>query len=162
MENNDTKLKTFLSRLKIFKDCTPEEIDKILSIVSIEHYDENTVIFKENSPGDKFYIIRNGVVDIKKHILMDWGLETVTLSRLNPGDIFGEFSLLDNNPRSASAIALFPTELIAIDNKTFRNFIHENPTIGVKILLHIATDLVKKLRATDEIVKALTQRVLTI
>ena len=64
-------------------------------------YPKNTMIFSENEPGTELYIIQRGVVKISK-IVED---NEVMLAMLKPGDIFGEMALLENKPRSASAIA---------------------------------------------------------
>ena len=67
------------------------------------------MVFFENEEGDFFFMILEG--RIKVTILGDDGREII-LSMLGPGDFFGEMALLDNEPRSATAIAVEESELL--------------------------------------------------
>ena len=77
-------------------------IETLTRVVARKVYPKDGVVFFENEEGDTFFMILTG--RIKVTILGDDGREII-LTVLGPGDFFGEMSLLDNEPRSATAIA---------------------------------------------------------
>ena len=89
-------------------------------------YPKDTVVFFENEEGDFFFTIVQG--RIKVTILGDDGREII-LSVLGPGDFFGEMALLDNEPRSATAIAVEDSELLSLHRTDFQAVIADNRAI---------------------------------
>jgi len=102
------------------------------------------VLFREGDEGDRMYLIKSGKIRIVKE--MD-EMEK-TLAVLNEGAFFGEMSVLDNRPRSASAIAETDTELIIVDRDALLRKVNENPFI--KYIIGTLTD---RLRKTDDMLK---------
>jgi len=104
---------------------------------------EGDVVFYENESGNTMYIIYEGEVKITKKAR---DLET-TLAILKKGDFFGEMSLIDNSPRSATAtINQDETKLIVVDKEIFENQICSNP----KIIMQILKKMSKRIRDTDK------------
>lgn len=93
-------------------------------------YKDGQIIFLEHEPGSELYIIQEGKVKITK--LVD--NNEVLLAVLKKGDIFGEMSLLDNKPRSASAIAFGPTKLMAVSKANFEPTVKAHPEIATRII----------------------------
>ncbi|MBI9105980.1 MAG: cyclic nucleotide-binding domain-containing protein [Spirochaetales bacterium] len=92
-------------------------------------YPKDTMIFSESQPGQELYIIQKGSVKISKIVNDNEQL----LALLKPGDIFGEMSLLENKPRSASAIAHDETVLMAVNNANFNRMVASQPQIISKL-----------------------------
>jgi len=92
-------------------------------------YNDNTMIFCENEPGNELFIIQQGKVKITK--IVD---EEVLLAVLSPGDIFGEMALLDNKPRSASAITFGDSSLLAINKANFEGMVQAQPQLATKLI----------------------------
>lgn len=92
-------------------------------------YQDNTMIFSEYEPGDELFIIQSGKVKITK--IVD---QEVLLAVLNPGDIFGEMALLDNKPRSASAITFGEASLLAINRSNFENMVQAQPQLATRLI----------------------------
>jgi len=92
-------------------------------------YPKDTMIFSESQPGQELYIIQKGSVKISKIVNDNEQL----LALLKPGDIFGEMSLLENKPRSASAIAHDETVLMAVNNTNFNRMVASQPQIISKL-----------------------------
>lgn len=88
-------------------------------------YPKNTMIFSETMPGKELYIIQKGQVKITK-IVND---NEVMLAMLKPGDIFGEMSLIENKPRSASAIAHEDSVMLAVNRENFARMVTTQPQI---------------------------------
>lgn len=92
-------------------------------------YPKNTMIFSESQPGQELYIIQKGSVKITK-IVND---NEVLLAVLKQGDIFGEMSLLENKPRSASAIAFEDATLLAVNKANFERMVATQPQIITRL-----------------------------
>ena len=88
-------------------------------------------IFCEYEPGDSFYLIQTGRVQIVKII----GDIEKMVDILQPGEIFGEMAILEEAPRSASAIALDKVEVLEFNKKNFEILMRGNPQIAMKLLM---------------------------
>lgn len=92
-------------------------------------YPKDTMIFSEGQPGQELYIIQKGSIKITKII----NNNEVLLAILKPGDMFGEMSLLEDKPRSASAIAHEDSVLMAVNKVNFKQMITTQPQIITKL-----------------------------
>jgi len=92
-------------------------------------YPKDTMIFSESQPGKELYIIQQGSVKITK-IVND---NEVLLALLKPGDIFGEMALLEDKPRSASAIAHEEAVLLAVNKDNFKRMVASQPQIITRL-----------------------------
>ncbi len=88
------------------------------------------IIFCEHEPGDSFYLIQAGRVQISR-IMAD--IEK-TIDILQPGEIFGEMAILEEAPRSANAIALDPMKALEFNRANFEILMRGNPQIALKLL----------------------------
>jgi CRP-like cAMP-binding protein len=93
-------------------------------------FEKGDIIFCEHEPGDTFYLIQSGRVQIVK-IMED--LEK-NLDILQPGEIFGEMAILEDSPRSATAIALDQCKLLEFNQENFEVLMQGNPQIALKLL----------------------------
>lgn len=101
----------------VYLDSKNDEFNRV--------YPKDTMIFSEAQPGQELYIIQKGSVKITK-IVND---NEVLLAVLKAGDIFGEMSLLENKPRSASAIAYEDAQLLAVNRENFERMVKTQPQI---------------------------------
>ncbi len=92
-------------------------------------YPKDTMIFSENMPGKEMYIIQKGSVAITK-IVND---NEVMLAVLKKGDMFGEMSLIESRPRSASAIAREDVLLLAVNKDNFERMVRTQPEIIARL-----------------------------
>jgi len=88
------------------------------------------MIFSEFEPGDNFYLIQSGRVQLVKLI----GDIEKTLDILQPSEMFGEMAILENTPRSASAIALDTVKVLEFNSQNFDILMQGNPQIALKLL----------------------------
>ena len=88
------------------------------------------IIFSEYEPGDTFYLIRSGRIKLIKNT----GEFERTLDILQPAEIFGEMAILENAPRSATAIAVDQVEVLELNAQNFELLILGNPQIAIKLL----------------------------
>jgi CRP-like cAMP-binding protein len=89
------------------------------------------VIFAEFEPGNTFYFIQSGRVELIK--LIGNNIEK-TLDVLQPSEMFGEMALLENSPRSATAIALDVVKVLEFNRKNFEILMTSNPQIAMRLL----------------------------
>lgn len=82
------------------------------------------VLFSEGDPGDKAYIVNDGIVRISR--TSPYG-EILNLANLTRGDLFGELALIDEGRRSATAVAVTDVELISLDREAFMEGVHQDP-----------------------------------
>ncbi|MBN1496247.1 MAG: cyclic nucleotide-binding domain-containing protein [Spirochaetes bacterium] len=92
-------------------------------------YKDNTMIFCEYEPGEELFIIQAGKVKITKIVN-----EEVLLAVLKAGDIFGEMAILDNKPRSASAITFGDVEVMAINKSNFETMVKSQPQLATRLI----------------------------
>lgn len=113
-------------------------------------FEPGQIILRENTPGDSAYIIFSGQVEVSKVVEG----QKVVLDRLGPGNIFGEMSLIDGRPRSATVTAIAPTRLSIINSSRFQAILNLIP----KELRPLFSSLSERLRNTNRMVSVLGQR----
>jgi CRP/FNR family transcriptional regulator, cyclic AMP receptor protein len=110
-----------------------------------------TTIFREGDPGGIMYVIRSGKVELWVY---DEDRKRVVLANFEEGDFFGELSLLDQEPRSATATTLTDTEVLIIDRTDLQLLFKQKPDAALDVL----SVLGNRLRFTSEIVRSRAAR----
>ncbi|HET9314250.1 MAG TPA: Crp/Fnr family transcriptional regulator [Vicinamibacteria bacterium] len=123
--------KELLRTVPIFSELTDEDIVSLARVAIRKHYAKDAVVFFENEEGDFFFMILDG--RIKVTILGDDGREVI-LSLLGAGDFFGEMALLDNEPRSATAIAVEDSELLSLHRTDFQSVLSDKTSIAASLM----------------------------
>ena len=139
-----------LHELPIFEDLTPEELALVSKVAFERHYQEQATLFLEKMPGEVMYVIKTGHVDLSKRTPSG---EDKTFVTLQAGEFFGEMSLIDENPRSASATVRGGSELVVMSKKAFRELIAQHPAVAAKVLYNILKVVNTRLRRMTELVK---------
>ncbi len=101
------------------------------------------IIFQKDDPGQSLFIIEDGSVRI--YVPGAQGMD-LTLAVMGGGDFFGDLSLLDGRPRSASASALAETVVVTVERSDFTGLLRSRPEASLAILAEIA----KRVRDTDQ------------
>lgn len=113
-------------------------IDKYLKA-----YHKAEVVFRQNTLGREMYIVYSGKVDL----VVQGGQSETKLATVGPGEFFGEMALIDDSPRSASALAAEDdTRIIVLDKAKLVELISQQPEIGVIMM----ETLCRRLRNTNE------------
>lgn len=109
-----------LQRTKFFQDLSPEHLAQLAMHVQHRHLNPGAIIFEEGDPGNAVFIVTEGEakITVKSPTQRD-----ITLALLGPGDAFGELSLLDDSPRSATATTTAPTELLVVHRRDFLDLV---------------------------------------
>jgi signal transduction histidine kinase len=120
-----------LENSKLFQGLAQEELLFLKSGAQEKSYQPGTIIFEEGNPGDGIYVIQEGSVLITALVAMD---ERRALATLGAGDFFGEMAVLDNEPRSASAVADKLTQLIFIPREILMQLIERSPRMATSLI----------------------------
>ncbi len=115
-----------LQDVPMFEGCSERQLRSIARIARVFDAPAGTVITRVGEPGNKFYLILDGTVSVDLSVG-----EPVSL---RPGEFFGEMSLLDGDPRSATVVADTPVRLLVINRKNFSVFRRQLPDL-TQILL---------------------------
>ena len=138
----------FLKKVPLFSELDEGELHQLASVVREQHYRKHTTIVHVDDPGSSLYILKSGLVKIT---IEDQHGDEMILRILYPTDFFGEMSLLDGMPRSATVTAQESSEVLTIAREHFLNIIEQSP----KILLKMTAVLSKRLRKANELIHSL-------
>jgi CRP/FNR family transcriptional regulator/CRP/FNR family cyclic AMP-dependent transcriptional regulator len=142
-----------LRNIGLFSSVKGENLASVASLLIERRFPKHKTIVEEGLPGDYMYIIREGRVSVSK--LSDDGREKI-LEFLEAGDFFGEMSLLDNSPRSASVRALVEVRVLALSRSDFLTVLSRSPDLAMAVI----QELTRRLRQVDEQASSLSfQRV---
>ena len=121
--------KTLLRNIPLFESLSPEDLDALAARFEERQADASSIIFRRGESGSTLYVIRDGGVEIST----GEGRQKIVLTTLFEGQYFGELSLLDGAPRSATATTLKPCEFLALDRDDFVEFLRKKPDAAISI-----------------------------
>ena len=139
---------TLLRKVPLFAGLKEEEFRALVEVTILRRFRKNSLILVAEEEGSTLFIIHKGRVKVS--ILSEDGREIV-LSILGDGEFFGEMSLLDGLPRSATVTALEDTEALVLRREGFLRLIEHIPQIAIKLM----AELTSRLRKTDQKVESL-------
>ena len=143
----DGSTESVLSRVPAFADLSARELRGVAAIVHKREYKAGEPVFYQGDPGLGMYIIQEGEVSIR---ISEGEGEDKELAVLSDGDFFGELALLDESPRSATAICKTDCSLIGFFRTDLFEMIEQRTDLGLKIVLRLAEILAVRLRKTDK------------
>jgi len=141
-ESSDPVLQV-MGQVPIFENLTPKELKDLTQLTHERSYKANEPVFKKLAPGEGMYVILKGTVEIKDPD------SNTTFATLGSGDFFGELALLDQEPRSAMAVATEASELVGFFRTDLLTLMTRDPELGNKILLNLSRVLGERLRRTN-------------
>jgi CRP-like cAMP-binding protein len=119
------------------------------------------VVFDEGDPADRLYVIRSGEVELVR----ENAARQRTVARLGPGDFFGELGVVLGERRTARAIAVSQTRLIALDRDTLEAMIVDQPEIAIRMIRVLVSRLIEAERrlallGVDDLLPAVVRAVM--
>jgi CRP-like cAMP-binding protein len=143
-----------LSNIPLFSKLTQDELGTLIALLKTRKYAESEPVVFLGDDGSDFYIVQHGKVAVSHPD--DSGKE-VTLAYLGPGQFFGEISLLDGGPRTATVRAATDVTLISLERVQFVEFLLQHPAASVHILTILGArqrELLEKLRGIRNVNEA--------
>lgn len=139
-----------LANIPLFESLTEEDLNGLTIRLEEKFYAPGEVIFRQGDEGSSLFVIEDGAVDIA----YGEGAGQVMLATLFNGQYFGELSLFDGAPRSATATAVKPTHVIRLDRDDLVDFVHKNPAAALRII----EEMGDRLRQTNELMSRQVSR----
>jgi CRP/FNR family transcriptional regulator/CRP/FNR family cyclic AMP-dependent transcriptional regulator len=128
-----------LQRVPLFSGFSESELRRVADLSKIVEVPAGTVVTQMGEPGDSFVVIIDGTVAVRTAVGAG--------SQLRPGDFFGEMSLLDGEPRSATIAAATDLRLLVVDRSHFWRLMDETPEL-IRRILTILSRRVRRLEQT--------------
>jgi diguanylate cyclase (GGDEF)-like protein len=138
-----------LAKVGVFSLLSREEIDQVAEHLATVKLTAGQTLFHEGDKGNDLYIIADGAAAVSIR-LPDGGDKEI--ARFAPGDFFGEMSIFDNAPRSASCRALEKSVLYSLSKDAFTDIITDHPELALKLMYRMLNVTTQRLRGTSEFV----------
>ena len=143
-----------LSGATVTQGLKSAELEHLLQQATLETVPQGWLVLAEGQHGEALYLVLSGhlkvmllALDHKDHPNR---VQDIQLSTLKPGDCFGEYSLIDSAPASASVIAAEPTELLKMTGKNFQRAAAHNDRLAKTVYCNLLRILVRRLRKKDQ------------
>lgn len=120
-----------LRQIPLFTLLDDDELHALALQLDERDYLKGQMVFQAGERGGAMYIVQSGQVEI---FLTDTNGDRITLGLVAPGDLFGEFSLLDNEPRSAGAQAIENTRLVVVDQNDLSLLVKSHPAAALDMM----------------------------
>lgn len=120
---------------------------RLAEYAQIARFGADEVIFQRGDPGDSMMAVVTGRVKICAH--SEDGKELI-LNIIKPGEVFGEISLIDGEPRTADAAALEPSQLLVLERRDFQRHLEQNPRVAQRLLAILCQRLRRTSAALEE------------
>jgi CRP-like cAMP-binding protein len=115
-----------LAGVPLFADLSRADLKRIASVAKRMRYRADAVVVEEGANGGRFYVIQSGTARVV--------VKGRTQATLRPGAYFGELSVLDGEPRTATVVAAEPLEVWSIADFNFRPLLKDRPALAIKLL----------------------------
>ncbi len=122
---------TPLEHSKLFGGLSAADTEALRACAQLREFAEGAVIFEEGASGDGMYLVREGGVQISAPVSQG---ERKKLAKLGPGDYFGEMAVIDNEPRSASAMAEVATTVYYFPREAILQMLERSPLLAVRFI----------------------------
>ena len=140
-----------LAEVPFFALLDEEERATLAAQIDVVRHPAGHVLFRVGDPGDSLYLIRSGEVEV--YVKNDTG-QRIVLETAGPKDFFGEMSLLDGGPRTASVVVSQDLEAIRVDRNDIHRLLEKHPTAAIDLL----TAMGRRLRQTGELLRHTASR----
>jgi CRP/FNR family transcriptional regulator, cyclic AMP receptor protein len=122
-----------LKTVPLFSSCTQGERREIAQLGTPVFVEEGSYLTEDGQPGREFFLVLEGEATCR--------VRKKEVNHFSPGSYFGELALLHGGIRTADVIAETPMELLVFDAREFRTLLMTTPSIGIKMLAHLAERL---------------------
>jgi len=127
-----------LQNTPLWSGLTRQDLGLVARSSEQRNLESGQTIVRKEEPGGGFYLILDGAVEVRSN--------GKTLSKLGPGQFFGEMSILNNEPRSADVVTVEPSRILFLSALSFKTLLFANPKIALTMLQEFG----RRLRNTDE------------
>jgi ATP-binding cassette subfamily B protein len=119
-----------LKNIPIFQEMNDDFLESLVPMFVSEYHPANRLVIEEGDPGDKFYILVRGKVEVSKRLAEG---QEKQLAILQDGDFFGEIALLKDIPRTATIRTLTPALFISLQKQMFHRMLEKAPHLSKRL-----------------------------
>ena len=148
-------LKGFLVATPFFGGLGDASLDLLISMLVERHFDVGAAVVAEGEPGRSMYIVHSGNLVVSK--LGELG-RVIRMSRLGPGDFFGEMTLIEMQNRSATVVAESPTVLYELTAGNLYAYYKADIHAYAMVMQNINRELCRRLRHADNRIAELAMK----
>ncbi|KRB79380.1 Crp/Fnr family transcriptional regulator [Sphingomonas sp. Root710] len=141
------ELAAHLPKGSVFAECDADQLADLLAAGTLQTTRSNDEILRQGDEGTSLVIVLDGVVRIS--MVTPNGREII-LDYAEAGAVLGEIAVLDGQPRTASAIAMWPGRVLRLSRTAFEGFIERHPKVAIRLLREMA----RRLRETDSTIES--------
>lgn len=149
-----TEIASFLSTVRIFRELSQSEREQLIGVLSSTTLGQGDVLFRQGDDGEELFIVRDGTVASTVELPDGAELEIATFSA---GDFFGEMSIFDDSPRSATCHAKEPASLFRLPGDTFHDLMRNAPEAAIKIMYTMLSITTQRLENTSQFLTDMVQ-----
>lgn len=139
-----------LKRIPFFENLKRLELEEVAKIMFERDYQEGESIFEQGQPGAALFIIQSGTVSVE---ITHPNGDVDKITQLGRHAFIGELALLDESPRSASAVAHVPTKVLSLFRSDLDKLQKEHPVIASEIYRSLAAIVGSRLKSTNELLE---------
>lgn len=136
-----------LAQIDVFAGLPAMHLRRVVDIGLEESHKSGATVFAEGEAGDKFYLILEGAIRISRIVP---GMGEEALAVLRPGAYFGEMSLIDDAPRSATAVTHETCRLFVVQRRDLEDLLFVDRDLAYELLWNFVRTLSRRLRATND------------
>lgn len=144
----------FIKTIRVFREFNAPELLALTSRLQERKLRKGQVLFREGEPGEEMFLVREGAILVSKAVT---GKVEQVLARFGPGDFFGEMSLFDRSPRSATIQAETDAILLALDRENLDGLMQVNPRAAAAFFHGLVQVFIERLRTSGELVAEITR-----
>ena len=140
-------LKAFLGATPFFGGLSDASLDLLVSMLVERRFDAGAAVVAEGEPGRSMFIVRSGEVVVSKCVESG---RAIRIATLQPGDFFGEMTLIEMQNRSATVVAESPTVLYELAARQLYTYYKSDIHAYVMVMQNINRELCRRLRRADD------------
>ncbi len=144
----------FLREVRLFKDIAEPELATLAATLRERGLKRGQVLFREGEVGEEMFVVLRGSIVISKPVT---GRVEQVLARIGPGDFFGEMSLFDRSPRSATVQTDAEATLLVLDREAMRRLTEVSPRAAAAFFYALVGVFIERLRASGDLVAEVTR-----
>lgn len=133
-----------LAEVELFKLLDDEDLEMLAGVVDSQELAANEILFHTGEPGNSLFVVKTGEVEL---YVKDTAGQKIVLTNAGETSMFGELSMLDNKPRSATAMALIDTELLVVEREDLLFLFQKNPETALNMMAAMS----EMLRKADQL-----------
>jgi len=137
-QSNEESVIEMLQKTPLWSALSKQDLKLVAKLSHERSFQIGQAIVTKGEAGVGFYLILEGAVEVRSG--------GKSLSKLGPGQFFGEMSIIDNQPRSADVIAIENSRVLILSAWSFKTLISDNPKIALKMM----QEFVRRLRESDK------------